>query len=240
MYARIENGSVRHVQARPRWSNDAGEPVSDEFLAQHGWLPVADGPPDYDPDTQRIERQPAQDWTVHNDHVTTEYSTIDLTPEEIQEREDRLAAEAEERDFQERYNPRRLVSLLQTMVDRLIPADDLSEEELSDLVDLYPAWQPGVVAKAGKLRRYDGGLYRCIQEHTTQADWTPPETPSLWEETVPSGVIQAWTPPTGAHDAPNLGDLRTHNDRVWESMRDGNTSEPGTDQWWTDVTDEHT
>ena len=41
-------------------------------------------------------------------------------------------------------------------------------------------WQVGEVVEVGDLRSYDGQVYECIQAHTTQADWTPPESPSLW------------------------------------------------------------
>jgi hypothetical protein len=28
---------------------------------------------------------------------------------------------------------------------------------------------------------FDGVRYRCRQAHTSQAGWTPPATPALWE-----------------------------------------------------------
>lgn len=44
-----------------------------------------------------------------------------------------------------------------------------------------PAWAAGQTVAIGDLRTYDGVTYRCIQAHTTQAGWTPPVVPALWE-----------------------------------------------------------
>ena len=47
-------------------------------------------------------------------------------------------------------------------------------------IELYPAWMVGIaVAKDGRYQ-YNGKLYKCVQAHTTQADWTPDITPALW------------------------------------------------------------
>lgn len=41
-------------------------------------------------------------------------------------------------------------------------------------------WQPGVLYAAGDERMHDGKLYRCLQPHTSQAGWEPPNVPALW------------------------------------------------------------
>lgn len=41
--------------------------------------------------------------------------------------------------------------------------------------------------------------------------------------------IEEWEAPEGAHDAPNMGDLRIHNDVIWKSTMDGNITEPSED-----------
>ena len=43
-------------------------------------------------------------------------------------------------------------------------------------------WAPGQTVSPGDERTYDGRLYECIQGHTTQAGWEPPNTPALWED----------------------------------------------------------
>lgn len=53
-------------------------------------------------------------------------------------------------------------------------------------VDLFDPWRVGVeitqaMIDAGRARyRYEGAVYKALQPHTTQADWTPDATPSLW------------------------------------------------------------
>jgi len=51
-------------------------------------------------------------------------------------------------------------------------------------------WQAGIAVTVGEEYWYpdtNGTLYRCLQSHTTQSNWTPPQTPSLW---APARVIQ--------------------------------------------------
>jgi len=42
-------------------------------------------------------------------------------------------------------------------------------------------WTAGEAVAIGDIRSYLGIDYRCIQAHTTQAGWTPPVVPALWE-----------------------------------------------------------
>jgi chitodextrinase len=44
----------------------------------------------------------------------------------------------------------------------------------------YPAWQAGHAYAAGDLVSYNGRNYRCIQAHTSQVGWEPPNVPALW------------------------------------------------------------
>ena len=78
-------------------------------------------------------------------------------------------------------------------------------------------------------RAYEGVNYECIQAHTTQADWTPPATPSMWSVFVEG--IQPWVQPEGAHDAYQIGDKVTHVGSTWESTHADNVWEPGVFGW---------
>ena len=40
-------------------------------------------------------------------------------------------------------------------------------------VDLFAAWAYPITYKTGNIRKYGSQLYRCLQDHTSQADWTP-------------------------------------------------------------------
>lgn len=112
-------------------------------------------------------------------------------------------------------------------VATLVRADLLTADELTALAERFPVWQAGEAVQVGDLRSYDGRLYKCIQAHTTQADWQPPNVPALWVDTAPPDVIPEWRQPTGAHDAYAFGDRVTHNGVVWESLVNANVWEPG-------------
>ena len=93
---------------------------------------------------------------------------------------------------------------------------------------VFEAWQPQIGYKAGNLRKYGGRLYRCVQAHTSQADWTPDAAASLWAiASDPTAEYPDWSQPIGAHDAYGRGDKVAHNGSRWTSDVDGNVWEPG-------------
>ena len=47
-------------------------------------------------------------------------------------------------------------------------------------MELYPVWAVGIAVAKDSRYQYEGKLYKCVQPHTTQADWTPDITPALW------------------------------------------------------------
>ena len=49
-------------------------------------------------------------------------------------------------------------------------------------VELYPHWAVGVGYTVGLKVQYNGRLYKVLQAHTSQADWTPDKVPSLFTE----------------------------------------------------------
>ena len=103
---------------------------------------------------------------------------------------------------------------------------------LTNVVEVksYPDWKVGEAVQAGWVRHYriNGNLYKVIQAHTTQTDWTPDITPALWLKfhDPSSGTYPAWVQPTGAHDAYNIGDKVTFNGHLWESKINANVWSP--------------
>jgi hypothetical protein len=45
---------------------------------------------------------------------------------------------------------------------------------------LFLPWEVGIKYEVGDRRRHDGKVYKCLQAHTSQADWKPPAVPALW------------------------------------------------------------
>jgi hypothetical protein len=109
-------------------------------------------------------------------------------------------------------------------------AISLTDEDALDAVELYPIWQINTAYAVSDRIRHDGILYRCVQSHTSQADWTPDKTPALWT-VVSLDEWPEWVQPTGAQDAYALGAKVSHKDAHWTSDYDNNTWEPSVYGW---------
>ena len=106
----------------------------------------------------------------------------------------------------------------------------LTDEDALQAVELYPAWQTGTAYTVDERIRYNSTLYRCVQAHTSQADWTPDATPALWT-VVSLDEWPEWVQPTGAQDAYRVGDKVSYNGKHWINTLDYNTYEPGVYGW---------
>jgi hypothetical protein len=105
-----------------------------------------------------------------------------------------------------------------------------SDEAALENIYLYPSWQSDLTVSIGERYRYGETLYKCVQAHTTQSDWTPGMTPALWSE-VSIDEWPDWVQPTGAQDAYMAGDKVTHNNKHWVSDVDNNVWEPSVYGW---------
>ena len=110
--------------------------------------------------------------------------------------------------------------------------ENLSDEEALQVAALYPTWSSkiGEQVNVGERLWYDEKLYKVIQPHTIQEDWTPDAAVSLFTE-VTIEEWPEWVQPTGAHNAYNTGDKVSHNETHWVSTMDGNVYEPGVYGW---------
>ena len=111
--------------------------------------------------------------------------------------------------------------------------ESATDEQALSVPVLYPAWRSGVDYVTGQRVQHGGTLYKCVQAHTTQADWTPDATPALWK-TVSIDEYPEWVQPTGAHDAYNTGDKVSYNGKHYICTVDANTYAPDVYGW--DVT----
>lgn len=113
-------------------------------------------------------------------------------------------------------------------------AVSLTDEDALEAVELFPAWATDTSYTADERVSYADKLYRCVQSHTSQADWTPDATPALWTEIAKPGEIPVWRQPTGAQDAYMTGDkvhYPTADDPVYISIVDNNVWSPETYGW---------
>ena len=118
------------------------------------------------------------------------------------------------------------------MLAQSLQLEDTYAMEIADLYEEYAAgktYPVGNVFKYGVNADGETQLYSVLQEHTSQEDWRPDETPSLYKKIgfTDSGV-PIWTQPLGSEDAYMLGDRVEHNGSMWTSGVDYNVWEPGT------------
>lgn len=83
----------------------------------------------------------------------------------------------------------------------------LTDEDALEGIELFAPWAADTAYAIDARVRYNEKLYKCVQAHTSQAEWTPDATPALWTEVAKPGEIPVWRQPTGAQDAYRIGDL---------------------------------
>lgn len=98
---------------------------------------------------------------------------------------------------------------------------------------IYRPWRSDSVAySAGDRCLYGGALYKCLQGHTSQGDWTPTSAVSLWAKVlIPDPtVIPEWQQPESTNPYMK-GDKVTYQGKIWQSTIDNNVWEPGVYGW---------
>ena len=111
-----------------------------------------------------------------------------------------------------------------------VAASTMTDETALTAVELFPAWAAGKPYAVSDRVQYNGTLYKCVQAHTSQADWTPGAAPALWVA-VSVDAWPEWVPPSGAHDAYHRGDKVSYNGKHYISTIDANTYAPDVYGW---------
>lgn len=188
--------------------------LPDSVHYNDGWRDVVI--PAYDAATQRLG---AMYYNTVADIVT--YPVIDKTPEELQaEKEAFLDMMDEDVNFLA------VKRLLQIFAQPLLQTDEVEEQLYSDLATIYPQWRVNKYYNANEVFVKDSVLYRVIQAHTSQADWLPETTASLYTAYRVPGEITNWVQPTGSHDAYQTGEKVLYNGKTYESLIDNNAWSP--------------
>ena len=108
----------------------------------------------------------------------------------------------------------------------------IDEVTATEHLDVFAQWEPSVSYAVGNLRVYQDKLYKCLQAHTSQEDWTPDNTPALWKEAGnPADEWPQWSQPIGAVDAYMKGDKVSYEGKHWISDVDNNVWAPTTYGW---------
>ena len=108
----------------------------------------------------------------------------------------------------------------------------MTDEQILKFPAFVEKWRSGQKYEVGKRLEYNGTIYKVLTEHTSQDDWTPDVSPSLFAKIlIPDPtVIPEWEQPDSTNPY-MTGDKVTHNGKMWESDIDNNVWEPGVYGW---------
>lgn len=104
----------------------------------------------------------------------------------------------------------------------------LTDEQALAAPVLFPVWQAEVEYKTGDRIRYEGKLYKVIQDHTSQETWTPIFAPSLFANILvdeETNTILEWIQPDSTNGY-MTGDKVLFEEKTYESLIDNNVWSP--------------
>lgn len=118
-------------------------------------------------------------------------------------------------------------------------ASGLSEEEAVANAELFPEWiADGNDYAVGDKVRYNSTLYKVLQAHTSQPDWTPDTAVSLYARILAGQEgteVGEWEQPDSTNPY-KKGDRVIYNGKMYESTIDGNVWSPEAyPQGWQEV-----
>ena len=108
--------------------------------------------------------------------------------------------------------------------------DILTDDQAIIVPDAFPAWKPDTAYKVGDRRKHEGILYKCLQAHTSQEDYSPDKAASLWARMLNPDpeVIPVWEQPDSTN--PYMTGDKVHypdaDGPIYESVIDGNIWSP--------------
>lgn len=183
-------------------------------MVEHGFKPVVDTKPGYDVHTQYCN---FMGYTDTGAYVRYQWEIVDIefSEAEIQNRDAQKAMEMLNMDF---------AAQVQT----------LSDEMALEVPSVFPVWQVGVNYEVGFKLRHNDILYKVIQVHTSQSDWTPDVAVSLFTKVLTEPVVD---PETGEEEIPlwiqpdstnpyMTGDKVNYDGVIYESTIDNNVYSP--------------
>ena len=114
----------------------------------------------------------------------------------------------------------------------LAEGGQIDDVTATENVEQFAPWAYPIAYKKGNIRRYGSDLYRCNQDHTSQADWTPDVAVSLFAQVlIPDPeVIPEWVQPESTNPY-MTGDKVTYNGKTYVSTIDNNVWAPDAYGW---------
>lgn len=205
MYGKLIDGVIKY--APTNYLTDDNKMIFNfnknvEAMIANGFKEVINIVPSYDANTQVVTMD---SYTEEATTITINYvvTAKPLTKEEQLENQRKLA----------------LTFFAETLTD----AQALQVPMLFDEFD-----GNGVAYEVGKRVLYNDTLYKVIQAHTSQAEWTPVAAPSLFAKVI-NETIDGSIPEFEQPDSTNpymKGDRVIFNGKVYESLIDNNVYSP--------------
>lgn len=105
---------------------------------------------------------------------------------------------------------------------------EMTDEQALQSSVLFKKWDNnGIIYEVGQRLNYNGVLYKVLQTHTSQSDWTPDTTPSLYTKVLipDKDIIPEWQQPDSTNGY-MIGDKVIYNGQVYESLVNNNIWSP--------------
>ena len=123
-----------------------------------------------------------------------------------------------------------IISKLETLykVGKVVANQVTDDVVALDLQEFYDEWQSNVTYVSGQYIKYDKVLYKVVNTHTSQDDWIPDVSPSLFTKVLidPTGeTILEWVQPDSTN-AYMTGDKVIFEEKTYESLIDDNVWSP--------------
>lgn len=120
-------------------------------------------------------------------------------------------------------------------------AETMTDEAAVESPELFQRWESGKAYTAGIRVFYGSKLYKVLQDHTSQDNWTPDAAPSLFAEVLPGQdgtEIDVWQQPdsTNTYMKGDRVYYPDKNGKIYESLYDYNSHSP--EEWpagWQEV-----
>ena len=148
-------------------------------------------------------------------------------------------------DTQEEFTQtKQVVADMKEQVETLVVSiSNLTKEQEEALADKYDPWEVGITYSVGDKVHYESVNYEVLQEHTSQDDWLPSDTPSLYKviknddiETDEGTVEVIDEFEENSTNPYGIGDKVTFQGKVYESTIENNVWSPADyPQGWKEI-----
>ena len=215
MYVKLVNGEL--IEAPEKLELEDGTVLMEfnrsiDLMTQHGFKPLIDTKPNHNVDIQYCNFVGYYD-TGRYIRCRWEIEDIELSEAELQNREAQTAMQMLNIDFQEQ---------VQTLTD----------EQALEVKTVFPMWSVDIKYEVGFKVRFNDILYKVLQAHTSQVDWTPDVAVSLFvqvgavnDDIPPEEIIPEWIQPDSTNPYMK-GDKVLFEGRIYESLIDNNVWSP--------------